>query len=54
MQTPREPKIGHGLAFLLGDKANGVPLSQMRENWRAGRYAGACPKLAKAYMEDKR
>ena len=49
-----DKSVGRGLGTLLGDKANGVPLSQMRENWKAGRYAGACPKLAKAYMEDKR
>lgn len=51
---PTPNKIGHGLATFLGDMANGVPIQQLRENWKAGRYPHACPKLLKGYMEMKR
>lgn len=51
---PTSDKIGHGLATFLGDMANGVPIQQLRENWKAGRYPHACPKMLKGYMEMKR
>ena len=50
---PIDRTIGQGLGTLLADKANGMTLDDMRENWRSGRYRGACPKIARMFMEWK-
>ena len=49
-----DKNIGKGLGTFLGDLANGVPTAKLRENFKAGRYLDASPKLLKDYMEMRR
>lgn len=41
-----ERDVGKGNALFLGDLANGATASELRTNWRAGKYPGLSPRLA--------
>ncbi len=50
LEAMNSKQIGAGNALFLADLAMGASADTLRENWKAGKYPGLCPTLAKANL----